>query len=59
LNRNDGRVLSDPVCNDDGEVVKLPAIFEQDSSVGIVADELITLGVQSTALPQSESIGLG
>jgi hypothetical protein len=49
LNRNDGRTLSDPVCNDDGEVVKLPAISEQDSSLGIVADELITLGGKSGA----------
>jgi hypothetical protein len=51
LNRGDGRVISSPVSNFPGGLVRLPELTEADREAGIVADELITLGGGSGASP--------
>lgn len=44
LNRKDGRVINEAVEDENGTRVELSAISAEGSSMGIVADEFITLG---------------
>ena len=44
LNRNDGRVATTPVVDEEGEILTLPTLTEDARQAGVVADEFITLG---------------
>ena len=44
LNRKDGRLLKDVAIHQNGETIELSAISTEATAMGIVADELITLG---------------
>jgi len=44
LNRTDGRVCREVVTDDQNQTIELPPLSEAASAMGIVADELITLG---------------
>jgi hypothetical protein len=44
LNRKDGRVVSKAIIDEHDQQIRLPELSDADRSLGIVADELITLG---------------
>lgn len=44
LNRKDGRLLKDVAHDENGETIELPEVSTEATAMGIVEDELITLG---------------